>query len=268
MRRLWLWIACGLGVVILIILVVQPEAMGIFPVGDRTWQAVQARGVWRVGMDPSFPPFEVLNSAGNPIGFDVELAEEMAKSWGVKVEIVAVGFDSLLDAMHAGRFDSIVSAFPYDERLTRDVAFSSAYFEAGIYLVVRQGSAIQDVKNLAHRSIAVEWGSTGDMVGRRLQRTEPTIHLAQYATPQEAVEALWHTRSVDALLVDNVTLRQAQGQGAPVIAVGPVLEGNPYVIVMPLSATVLHEKIEQTLRNLHNGGAVEQLTKTWFVTVK
>lgn len=267
MKKLWLWIALGVGAAG-ILLFLQPAALQIFPLGDQTWKTVQGRGIWRVGMDPSFPPFELLDSAGSPTGFDVELAEKMASSWGVKTEIVAVGFDSLLDAMHAGRFDSIVSAFPYDERLTRDVAFSSSYFEAGIQLVVRQGSDIQQVNNLAHRTIAVEWGSTGDMVGRRLQRAEPTIHLAPYATPQEAVEALWHTRNVDALLVDNITLRQAQEQGAPLVAVGPVLESNPYVIVMPLSATILHEKVEQTLRNLHDVGTLEQLTTTWFVTTK
>lgn len=267
MKKLWIWTALGLGLVLIGVLL-QPAAMQIFPFGDRTWQTVQARGVWRVGLDPSFPPFEMLDSAGKPIGFDVELASKIASSWDVKPEIVAVGFDSLLDAMHAGRFDSIVSAFPYDERLTRDVAFSSPYFEAGIHLVVRQGSEIQEVKNLAHRTVAVEWGSTGDMVGRRLQRAEPTIHLAPYATPQEAVDALWHTHNVDALLVDNVTLRQVQEQGAPLVAVGSVLESNPYVIAMPLSATTLHEKIEQTLRNLHDAGALEQLAEAWFVTTK
>jgi ABC-type amino acid transport substrate-binding protein len=240
------------------------EVIRLFPAQDQTWLAMQNRGSWRIGLDPSFPPFEYLDSAGNPIGFDVEMAQEIARRWGLQVEIVTVGFDSLSDALRAGRFDSVVSAFPYDARATRDIAFSTPYFEAGIRLVVRQGSPIQNIAHLAGRTVAVEWGSSGDSVGRQLQRETPTLQLAQFATPQEAVAALWPGTAVDALLIDNVTLHQVQAQSAPLIAIGPALESNPYVIVMPLKATILHEKVEQALRTLHDDGTFNRLTAQWF----
>ena len=77
---------------------------------DTTWQAIQQRGLWRVGLDPSFPPFELLDATGKVVGYDVALAEALAASWGGRVEIVAVGFDSLPDTLKAGKIDSIVSA--------------------------------------------------------------------------------------------------------------------------------------------------------------
>lgn len=108
----------------------------------------------------------------------------------------------------------------------------------------------------------------GDMVGRRLQREEATIALTPFPSPSEAVQALVDDASVDALLVDRVTLRQAQGGGAALIEVGPVLESNPYVIAMPLRATTLHEQVEQTLQRLRQEGVLAELEGAWFRDVE
>jgi ABC-type amino acid transport substrate-binding protein len=236
----------------------------LLPGRDHTWTDMEARGVWRVGLDPSFPPFEMLDEEGKVIGFDVDLARAMASTWGMDVQVVALGFDSLLDAVVAGKVDSVVSAMPYDPRATRDYAYSSPYFEAGVRLAVREDSPIGGVEDLAGRVVAVEWGSMGDMVGRRLQREDIDLELAPYAGPDEAVAALLDDPSVNALLVDNVTLRQEQGAGAAIKAVGPALESNPYVIVLPLTATSLKEHVEQALATISDTGQMEELEDTWF----
>lgn len=232
---------------------------------DATWRTVQERGTWRVGMDPSFPPFNLLDDAGAVVGYDVDLARAIATQWGVELEIVPIGYDSLLDALKAGRVDSVVSAVPYDPRGTRDYAFSPPYFEAGVRLAVRAGSPVTDVVGLPpDAQVAVEWGSMGDMVGRRLQRAGATLHLVPYETPDEAATALLADPTLDALLIDQVSLRQAQGQGAALLAVGPALESNPYVIVSPLQAVTLREQIARTLNDLAAEGLPAQLAATWF----
>jgi polar amino acid transport system substrate-binding protein len=231
---------------------------------DVTWQAMQSRGAWRVGMDPSFPPFESLDADNLPAGYDVELAKALAAEWGLQAEIVPIGFDSLLDALRASKIDAIISAYPYDARLTRDVAFSQAYFDAGLQLAVREGSPVRGVDDLAGKRVAVEWGSEGDMIGRQLQRDGLTLELVPFETPQDAVAALVEGSKVDALLVDGVTLRQAQASGAPLAAAGPYLTSNPYVIVVPRRATELLERTDAGLTALRNNGVLGRLEKEWF----
>ena len=231
---------------------------------DLTWEAMQKRGAWRVGLDPSFPPFEMLGADAAPTGFDVDLAGRIAAGWGMDVEIVAIGFDSLSDALRASKVDSIVSAYPYDERLTRDFAFSTPYFDAGLRLAVREGSPIQDVQALVGKRVAVEMGSLGDMIGRRLQRQGTQVELVPFETPEDAVKALLERSDVDALLVDNVTLRQAQARGSALVAVGPPLEGSPYVIVAPIRATELQKQIAAALQTLREDGTLATLEDRWF----
>ena len=100
-RRLLIGLGIGLGLMAAALLFVR------FGIGGRdpTWACIQETGVWRVGLDPSFPPFENLDTAGRSVGLDVDLADAIAAAWGVRVEIVSLGFDELLDAVHAHKVD-------------------------------------------------------------------------------------------------------------------------------------------------------------------
>jgi polar amino acid transport system substrate-binding protein len=271
MSRRW-WIVGALLLLVLVIALLfwlqGPESTRLltrlFTRQDTTWVEMQGRGTWRVGLDPSFPPFENLDEAGSAVGYDVDLAHAIAADWGMEAEIIAIGYDSLGDALRAGRIDSVVSAFPYDPRATRDLWFSAPYFDAGLRLVVRADSPLTSTTGLISSTVAVEWGSMGDMIGRRLQREGITLELHPFSTPDEAVTGLLNDPAIDALLIDQVSLRQAQGQGAAIKAVGPSLESNPYVIAAPLRAFDLQERIAATLERFSSNGTLAELEARWF----
>jgi len=262
-RRMW-----GLAFLLLLGMVVGGWLLSSPPAwltgADPTWARMVDDAKLRVGIDPSFPPFDQLDDAGAPAGFDVDLAQALAARWGMRVEIVPIGFDSLLDAVKATRVDAVISAMPYDERQTRDVAYSQPYFEAGIRLAVRADVPISDTAGLAGRRVAVEWGSAGDMIARRLQRSdEIALEPVLYDTPQDALTAA-ASGDVDALLIDQVSLRLAQGAGAPLVAVGPVLESNPYVILTPRKAPQLAAAVNEALIALSDDGTLAALADRWF----
>lgn len=266
-RQRWLIAAGATAVLVAIGLVVfaqDERRLPSFLRRDTTWQAMQERGTWRVGLDPSFPPFEMLDQEGRPVGYDVDLAQALAKTWGLEAEIVAVGFDSLPDTLKAGKIDSIVSAYPFDERLTQDYAFSAPYFDAGVRLAVRAGSPITTVADLSGRRVGVEWGSMGDMLGRQMQRDGVDVTLVSLETPADLLEALASKQEVDAIFIDNVALRQAQGAGRQIVAVDEPLESVPYVIVVPRRAAELHQNLEASLKLLQAKGHLANLESTWF----
>jgi ABC-type amino acid transport substrate-binding protein len=127
---------------------------------DPAWERILQNGVWRVGMDPSFPPFENLDGATQkPIGLDVDLANAIAGRLGVRIEVVTVGFDELVDVVTAHRVDSAISALPILEHRTREVSFSTPYVEAGILLVAPRENVITKPADLAGQRLAAEWGS-------------------------------------------------------------------------------------------------------------
>jgi len=204
--RLW-QVALGLVLVGILVIAARSVTRAVLAARDPTWEHIRQSGVWRVGMDPSFPPFESLDGATQqPAGLDVDLANAIARRWGVKAEIVAVGFDELVDATTAYRVDSAISALPVVEERTREVSFSTPYVEAGVLLVVPRESAITKSADLVGRRLAAEWGSAGDAQARDLQRQlDGKLSLVLRETSEAALLAVLDGEA-DAAVVDAVSL--------------------------------------------------------------
>jgi len=231
-----------------------------FLTADRVWARVQRTGEWRVGLDPSFPPFEVVDHEGQIVGFDVDLARAIAARWGVRVTLVSIGFDGLTDAVRAGKVDAVISAMPYDATLTRDVRFSDPYFEAGWRVVVPVDSPVRHLDDLSGSRLAAEWGSKGDLWARRLQARYAAVELVLKPTPEEVVQAVLGDEA-DAAILDGVTAREQANQ---LRSVGEPLSSEPYVVVMPRRAPRLQAEVNKSLRALREDGTLDALEARWF----
>ncbi len=232
---------------------------------DTTLERVRESGVWRVALDPSFPPFEDLDPAsGQPVGFDVDLAQAIAARMGVKAQIVPAGFDELVDAVAAHKVDGAVSALPEMPWRSREVGFSAAYVEAGTVLVARPGTPITGTAGLAGHRVAVEWGSEGDAEARQLQKTvAPGMALVQREDAGQALAAV-AGGDADAAIVDAISLALHNRSNAHLVAIGPPLQSNPYVIVVPQDAPGLLNAINDALGRLQDDGTLARLRSRWL----
>ncbi|MEZ4580525.1 MAG: transporter substrate-binding domain-containing protein [Caldilineaceae bacterium] len=178
-RRWWVWAKCAAAGGVARPLVAAGQSGRAAAAPGHHVARHDAAGCVAHRHGPELPPFETLADDGAIVGYDVDLARAMAAQWDMEVELVAIGFDSLIDALIAGKVDSVISALPLDPRLTKDIAYSAPYFEAGLRLAVPQASALAATDPAAlepdafdpgtlldGRTVAVEWGSTGDMIGR------------------------------------------------------------------------------------------------------
>jgi ABC-type amino acid transport substrate-binding protein len=261
-RRRWLLLAVGGAVAVLVASLLLWRTVGT--PRDRVWERIQETGWWRVGLDASFPPFETLDAAGQPVGFDVDLARAIAARWGVQVQFDGIGFDGLVDAVQAGRIDSALSALPYQPERTEDVAFSDTYFEAGLFLVTPAASAaVGSLDDLAGRRLAVEWGSEGDVQARLLRRRFPDLVLLPGDTPQAALLAVAEGQA-DAALVDHVSALQFVAADTRLAIRPPVIVSDPYVIALPRRAPVLQEEVAEALLALRADGTLDALVARWF----
>lgn len=258
-RRQFAVLAAALVLAVAALLLVRAGIAG----RDATWARIQASGVWRVGMDPSFPPFESLDPAGRPEGLDVDLAAAIAAAWGVRAEIVGVGFDELLDAVHAHRVDSAISGLPVFPHRTRDVSFSAPYVEAGLLLVAPAGSDLRGVEGLAGGRVAAEWGSLGDAEARALQRRwDGNLSLVLRESVPAALDALL-AGEADAALVDAVSLA-LYPRRAELVTAGEPVASEPYVVVVPRDAPDLLRAINQALAALAADGSLAEIQGRWL----
>ena len=114
----------------------------------------------KVGMDYQYPPFEYLDQAGNVKGFDVDLANELAKRVGFEVQIVKMNYDSICEAINEKKIDIGISAFGADEA-TEACDHGVSYMETEVYFVKDKSrtdiNTLEDLagKKIAHNDISV-----------------------------------------------------------------------------------------------------------------
>lgn len=232
---------------------------------DKAWAFIQEKGMLRVGLDPSYPPFEDVNQeTGEISGYDVELAREIGRRMGVEVEFVVAGFDGLYDALRARRFEAIISALPYDPRLTQDVRYTVPYFDAGQVLVVREKETeIKGLSDLAGKKLAVELGSTGDLEARRLQRQMEGLDLRPLPTP---LDALWALKNgeVEAALVDSISAYHFIKYESGARICNPPVVSEPYVVAVHRESAVLWTAINSALLEMEADGTLDALRDKWL----
>ena len=233
---------------------------------DRAWQRIQSEGRIRVGIDPSYPPFEQSDeTTGALVGYDVDLAREIGRRLGVDVEFVPIGFDSLYDAVRTGKVDVVISGMPYDPNWTEDVDFGVWYFNAGQFLVVREGDArIATVRDLANLRLGVELGTTGDLEARRLQKQVDGIHLVPYSTSAAALSAL-ELGDVDAALVDSISASLFIAQGGHVRLLDDAVLDESYAAVTAHKSRQLRAAVDAVILELKADGFLDSLRDQWLL---
>ncbi len=120
--------------------------------------------VLRVGMDLSYPPFEMQDKAGNPDGAGVKLAEALAKNLGRPLKIVPMEFSGLIPALKTGNIDLILSSMTATDERRQSIDFSTPYAFTGLALLVRKDSDIQSVEDMKKpgRAVTAKASTTGE----------------------------------------------------------------------------------------------------------
>lgn len=233
---------------------------------DRAWQRLRAEGRLRVGLDPSYPPFESADEATGALrGYDVDLAREIGRRLGAQIDFVEIGFDGLYDAVRTGKIDAIISGVPYDPAMTENVAYGVWYFNAGQFLAVRAGETqITSVNDLDGRRLGVELGSTGDLEARRLQRKGGQLALATFPTAEDALNALTQQK-VDAVLADAISAYLAMAHGAAIDLVGPAVLDESYAVVTDRKSGHLRAALDQIILRMKSDGFLDQLRDKWLL---
>lgn len=117
-----------------------------------------------VGINAEYPPFEMVDAAGNIVGFDADLVDAIAKAAGFEYEFVNTRWDGIFVALASGEFDAVCSAATITEERLKTVDFSDPYFNAGQRIAVRAGETeIQTADDLDGKKVGVQLGTTGDI---------------------------------------------------------------------------------------------------------
>lgn len=217
---------------------------------------------WKVGTDPTFPPFEYRDKKTNQItGFDIDLIEAIGRRAGRRIELVALPFDGVIPALQSGTIDAAISAMTITADRARAIDFSRPYFQAGQAIVVREnGPAINGLEDLKGRRIAVQIGTTGALKASEV----PDARVSSFDSTPLALQELANGNA-DAVVSDIPAILYAIDQASltGLKISGEHLSSEYYGIATRLGSPVL-ASVNQALATLFGNGQYAAIYRRWF----
>lgn len=233
---------------------------------DDSWPRIVESGVLRIGLDPTFPPFESTGDDGLS-GFDVDLAEALAAELGLQAEFVHFGYDGLYDALGTMQVDVLASALVIVPGRMRDFAYSEPYFNAGEVLIVSADEeAFFEMQDLDGSLLAVELGALGHVEAIEWAKRLSDLTILTFESAGAALEAV-QAGQADAALVDAVSGRsfiagQTSDSGALRRLSEPVTV-EPFALVVRSDDQELLRNLNAGLEVLKESGRLDEIVHRW-----
>ncbi len=189
---------------------------------------IKEKGELVMATSPDYPPYEfkiIENGKEKVVGFDIAIAEEIAKDMGVNLNVLELDFNGLLVSLNAGKADMVMAGMTPDEERSKAVDFSEIYYLAqqGIMVNADEKDSLNSLESLAGKKIGVQKGSVQEKI---------------------AMEQLPDSKIVSLVKLPNIILELKAGNIDAAIVELPVAEG--YVKQYPSLALSDAKVVDET----------------------
>lgn len=228
---------------------------------DDSLQKVKDAGELRIGLEGDWQPFSYHDENDNLVGYDVEVAQNVARRLGVKADITEGAWDGLLTGLSTGVYDVVVNGVDVTEEREKTFDFSDPYAYDHIDLVVRKDNdTIKTFEDLKGSTTANSTGSTyaqmGEDYGAKVSNVPTlaeTMTLVLNGTVQATINA--DTSVQDYLNTTGETDLKVVDQADDV---------TEYAIPMKKGSDTLRKAINDALQDMRDDGTLKSLSEKYF----
>lgn len=250
---------------------------------DDLLAEIMARGTIRISTDPNYAPQSFLDESGNFQGFDVDVAQEIARRLGVEVEFVTPDWDLITAGNWGDQWDMSVGSMTVTTARQKVLDFASpAYYYTPAQFAAAGGSGVESLEDLNGKTICVGLSTTyeswlmGDMEGLGLPASSfyvdappADISIIPLAVDNDCVLQIQAGRhEFEAVLTSNTVVEAAIAGGAPIHKVGSPVFSENLAASFDRSAskeiTRLVEKVGEIIAAMHEDGTLSSLSMEWF----
>jgi len=230
---------------------------------------VADRGTLLIGTEPTYAPNEFKNEAGDPIGWDIELASGLAAKLGLTPEFQVAKFDNIIPSVAGGKVDIGASSFTYTPERAEQVDFVN-YYNAGIQWASATGTDV-DPDNACGLKVAVQTATfedTDEVPAKSeacVAAGKPAIVKVKFDTQADVANAVVLGQA-DALSADSpVSLYAIAQTGDKLQPAGDTFDEAPYGIVVARGSE-LTAAVQAALQSMVDDGSYAAILDSWGVT--
>ncbi|MFL0248133.1 transporter substrate-binding domain-containing protein [Candidatus Clostridium stratigraminis] len=223
---------------------------------------IKKAGQLVVGTSADYPPYEFHKSvSGNDeiVGFDIEIAKEIAKDLGVKLVIKDMDFKGLLNALESGNVDMVLAGMTPTEERKQSVDFSNIYYKAAQTLVVRteDKDKIKTIDDLNGKGLGVQKGSIQEDIAKNQLPKAQAKALGKITDIALALK----TKKIDAAIIES-PVAKAYVNANKDFSISDIelkTEDAGSAVAVKKGETDLVDAINKTLDKLTNSKAIDKM---------
>lgn len=232
---------------------------------DDSLAKVKARGRLVVGINAEFAPFEfhmMVNGKDTIVGFDLDMARDIAKDMGVQLELKELAFDALLTTLQSGQVDVIISGLSATEERRKTVDFSDVYYKGTQTLLTTKDnlSKFNSFSDLKDKKIGLQLSSLQD----RLMMT--LLPDGKY-TKIESMNTLFlslKSKQIDGIVTSTIVNQMAIAANPEFVIAEKVtiddssLKSPGTAVALRKGATALKTQMNVTIKRLNESGQMQK----------
>ncbi len=217
--------------------------------------------ILKVAISPDYPPFEYKKD-GKIVGYDVDMAQLVAKRLNKKLEINEMEFSSLIPALQSGKVDFIVSGITITPEREANIDFSEVYYRASIVGLSFLKQNIHSAEDLKGKKIGAQLGSVMELFAKNEQKKFEDIKIVSLGNNLHLLEELKLGR-IDILFLEEGQVKEFLKGNPELVSVTFPETGSGYAIGLKKGSN-LTVKFNQVLNELKDSGDLKALEKIWL----
>lgn len=229
-------------------------------------EQIKSAGVMKVGMMGTYPPYNFLNDKKEMDGFDADIAREVAKSIGVKVEFVSQEFSGLIPSLQSKKLDAIVSQMTITDERKKALDFSDPYITNEVKIIVKKtNNDIAKLEDFKGKTIGVGLGTNDESYLRN--EVLPKVGDFTIKTYDDVITSLKDLDAgrIDATINNMYALKPIVDEnGFQIKAVGEAIKSDQAGIAVRKNNPELVAAVNEALKAMKDDGTYKTIFKKWF----
>lgn len=220
----------------------------------------KAAGVLKIGQEGTYAPFTFKDAGGQLVGFDVDIAKEVASRLHVKAEFVLTEWSGIIAGLQTGKYDIIVNQVGVTPERKKALDFSNPYAQSSAVIIERLDATYKSLADLVGKKVGVGLGSNYEQIAR----SQAGVNVVTYPGSPEYLSDLAAKR-LDAALNDRLMASYLIKTGNLPVKAGPIVgAAQPIAIAMRKSNPLLRAAVNKALKDMQADGAYAKISDKWF----
>ncbi|MCA9864913.1 MAG: transporter substrate-binding domain-containing protein [Anaerolineae bacterium] len=243
---------------------------------------IEERGILRVSTDPNYEPQSFLDANGEFVGFDIDVAREIAKRLGVEAEFVTPDWDIITAGNWAGQWDISVGSMTVTTARQQVLDFASPpYYYTPAQFAAADNSGIETLEDINGKPVCVgvsttyeTWlnGAAADLglPAESFYADPPAdITIVPLPTDAECPQSIQAGREdFQVFLTSNTVVQAAIDGGVPIHRVGSPVFSEDLAAAFDksseLDVTTAVQRVGEIIQEMHDDGTLRELSLKWF----